>query len=311
MTLSSIRRIVVFGSLNADLVQSIARLPVVGETIRARDLATFLGGKGANQACAVARLGGRALIAGVVGQDAFGDAILAELRSLGVDHRLVRRATTMSGMATIFVLPNGDNSIVISPGANALAGADLAAAAASSLERGDFLLCQLEVPLDAVGVALSAARARGATTILDPAPAAQLPLAVLRSTEILTPNQIEASTLLGWPDPIATLEDARAAAVALRAQGSSTVIVKLGELGCLVDDGVLAAHIPAIPGEVVDTTAAGDTFNGALAVGLAEGRSLHEAARFAVAAASLSVRRRGAIASIPQRSEVDAVMAAR
>lgn len=302
------RRIVVFGSLNTDLVQRVSRLPVPGETVRGAELATFTGGKGANQACAAARLGARAFIAGVVGRDGFGEAILAELRSAGVDTALVRRSSKKSGTATILVLPDGDNCIVLSQGANSDADADLAAAATAGLMPGDALLCQLEVPLDAVEAALSRAHARGATTILDPAPACRLPDTLLRQVDILTPNQSEASALLEWPEPVRTIDAARDAATRLRARGPGIVIVKLGALGCLVGDPRGSLHIPAIPGDVIDTTAAGDTFNGALAVALQEGRDLAGAARFAVAAASLSVRRSGAIAAVPARAEVDQLL---
>ena len=308
MTQSVASRIVVFGSLNIDLVQRVPRLPIPGETLRGADLAMFTGGKGANQACAAARLGGRASMAGVVGNDSFAEAILADLHSAGVDTSLVRRASRMSGTATILLLPNGNNSIVLSPAANSDANPGLAEAAAASMVSGDVLLCQLEVPLDAVATAVSRARARGAITILDPAPACELPDSLLHCVEILTPNQSEAGTLLGWPTPVATVDEARIAATALRERGSAGIIVKLGELGCLVYTADGACHIPAITGDVVDTTAAGDTFNGALAVALQEGRSLIEAARFAVVAASLSVRRAGAISSIPSRTEVNALI---
>lgn len=308
MTQPVVRRIIVFGSLNIDLVQRVPRLPVPGETIRGVDLAMFTGGKGANQACAAARLGGRASMAGVVGNDSFAEAILADLHSAGVDTSLVRRASRTSGTATILLLPNGDNSIVLSPSANSDADPGLAEAATASMVSGDVLLCQLEVPLDAVATAVSRARAQGAITILDPAPASALPDRLLHCVEILTPNQSEAGTLLGWPAPVATVDEARIAAAALRQRGSAGIIVKLGELGCLVYSADGSCHIPAIAGDVVDTTAAGDTFNGALAVALQEGRSLIDAARFAVVAASLSVRRPGAISSIPSRTEVNALI---
>jgi ribokinase len=301
-------RIAVFGSLNLDLVQRVSRLPVPGETVRGGDLATFTGGKGANQSCAAARLGGRALMVGVVGNDGFGEAILGDLRSAGVETSRVRRASRMSGTATILLLPNGDNSIVLSPGANADAGQELAAAAIAALVPGDILLCQLEVPLDAVVCAVSLARDRGVTTILDPAPACELPDGLLRCVDILTPNQSEASRLLAWPKPVATIDEAGRAATELRARGPVSIIVKLGELGCLVHTADGSCHIPAIASDVVDTTAAGDTFNGALAVALQEGRRLVDAARFAVVAAGLAVRRAGALGSIPSRSEVDALL---
>jgi ribokinase len=302
------RRILVFGSLNIDLVQRVRRLPLCGETLSGADLITFTGGKGANQSCAVARLGGRAFMAGVVGSDSFADGILGDLQSQRVDTSFVRRSSKASGTAIIFVLPDGNNSIVISPGANRDVGIELADQAIATLARGDILLCQLEVPLDAVDTALSLARARGVLTILDPAPACNLSTSLLRAVDILTPNQSEASSLLGWRAPVATVEEARVAAATLQARGPRSVVVKLGDLGCLVHEAGDSVHIPAIPGDIVDTTAAGDTFNGAMAVALQEGLGLIDGARFAVAAASLSVRRPGAAASIPSRAEVDEIL---
>ena len=302
------RRVLVFGSLNVDLVQRVPRLPAAGETLSGAELSTFTGGKGANQSCAVARLGGRAFMAGVIGSDAFGGAIVDDLRSAGADVSLVRRSTKSSGTAIVFILPDGNNSIVLSAGANQDAGKELAAEAIAILAPGDILLCQLEVPIDAVDTALTLARTRGIVTILDPAPACKLSDSLMRQVNILTPNQSEASILLGWPKPVATVDEARTAAAQLQARGPSNVIVKLGDLGCLVSESRGSLHVPAIPGDVVDTTAAGDTFNGALAVALEEGRSLTDAARFAVAAASLSVRRVGAIASIPSRADVDRIL---
>jgi ribokinase len=301
-------RIIVFGSLNIDIVQRVSRLPVTGETVAGADLAIFTGGKGANQSCAAARLGARASMAGVVGNDAFAQAILEDLCSAGVDTSLVRRSPRMSGTAMIFLTPNGDNAIVLSPGANMDANSELAEAAIASIGPGDILLCQLEVPVAAVARAVSLAHDRDAITILDPAPAFELPDGLLHCVDILTPNQSEAATLLGWSTPVATVDEARHAAVALRARGPASVIVKLGALGCLVDTAQMSCHVPAIAGDVVDTTAAGDTFNGALAVALQEGLELLGAARFAVVAGSLAIRRAGALASIPSRAEVDALL---
>lgn len=301
-------RIIVFGSLNIDVVQHVSRLPVPGETIAGADLATSTGGKGANQSCAAARLGARALMAGVVGNDPFAQTILSDLRSAGVDTSLVRRSRRMSGTAMIFLLPNGDNAIVLSPGANVDANSELAEAATASIGPGDILLCQLEVPVAAVARALSLAHDRGAITILDPAPACQLPDGLLHCVDILTPNQSEAGILLGGSAPVASVDEACHAAVALRARGPASVILKLGELGCLVHTAQASCHVPAITGDAVDTTAAGDTFNGALAVALQEGRELLDAARFAVVAGSLATRRAGALTSIPSRAEVDALL---
>lgn len=301
------RRILVLGSLNIDLVQRVPRLPVPGETLTGSDFAIHVGGKGANQACAVARLGGHSVFAGMLGSDVFADRVRAELTNAGVDLRFVLTSSSASGTATIFVLPSGDNVIVLAPGANGDVTPDLATQAAATLGPGDFLLCQLEIPLTSVAAGLSEAHRRGATTMLDPAPAAALPDEILRRVSILTPNQTEAATLCGFE--VATEQDASRAAAQLRNRGPEAVIVKLGEAGCLVSTTGEEYPVPTFRVQAVDTTAAGDTFNGALAVGLGERLALRDAARFANAAAALSVTQRGAIPSIPTRSAVDQFIA--
>lgn len=299
------RRILVLGSLNIDLVQSVPRIPKPGETLTGGDLRIYAGGKGANQACAAALLGGESALAGMVGKDVFADRLLEELRRAGVNTESVRAANTASGSATIFVLPNGDNSIVISPGANAEVSAGFALQAVQRLDAGDFLLCQLETPVPSVIAAMKAARAKGAITILDPAPARELPDELFRATSILTPNQTEAAFLTGSDEPIQTMAEALHAAKQLQARGAESIIVKMGAQGCLMADGSETTQVPGFSVQPVDTTAAGDTFNAALAVALAENRMPLDAIRFANAAAALSVTRPGAISSMPIRAEVE------
>ena len=305
------KRILVLGSLNIDLVQRVPRMPLPGETLQGSDLRIFVGGKGANQACAAARLGGSGHVqmAGKVGDDVFAERLRRELQGAGVDTESVRESNGASGSATIFVLPSGENVIVISPGANADVSPEFARQAVESLRAGDLLLCQLETPLEAVGAALKAATERNVVTILDPAPAQPLPDDWFASITILTPNQTEAAILTGQSTPPENTTEAEVVARNLQARGARTVIVKMGNQGCLIADGNGATGIPAFEVQPVDTTAAGDTFNGALAATLANVATLPDAARFANAAAALSVTKPGAISSIPTRLEVDQFLA--
>ncbi len=302
------RRVYVLGSINIDLVQRVPRMPLPGETLHGDGLQIFVGGKGANQACAAARLGAEVCMAGRVGDDAFAERLIRELQSADVDTQLVSQSPGPSGSATIFVLPDGENTIVTSAGANAELSNEFATQVGDQLQAGDLLLCQLETPLGAVFSAIQAARRKQATTILDPAPACALPDELLSYIDVLTPNQTEAAILLGVSEIPARFAEAEAAARKLQARGAKAVIVKLGAQGCFVAE---EEHTTALEGwdvDVIDTTAAGDTFNGGLAAALAGGASLTAAARFANAAAALSVMKAGAIASIPTRSAVEQLL---
>jgi len=304
--MSPTSKIVVVGSANMDLVFQVERLPVCGETVRGGDLELFPGGKGANQACAAGRLGGRAFLVAEVGQDSFGAKLTASLQAAGVDTARVGRASRPTGCASIYVMPDGENAIVISPGANAAMDAAWVRERLDLLDPGDYVLLQLEIPMAAVEAALQAAKAAGAVTVLDPAPAMKLPPGLLAKVDLLTPNQTEAATLLGIPaDQVQTYEDAAAAAAELQKMGAAGVIVKMGSLGCYVRAAGFEGPVPSFAVTAVDSTAAGDVFNGALAVALAEGQSVQAAARFACAAAAISVTRAGAQASIPTRPEVE------
>jgi ribokinase len=299
------RRVFVFGSLNIDLVQKVPRLPVAGETLAGAQLQMFSGGKGANQACAAARLGGRVCMAGRVGDDAFGLRLRTELTESGVDTSRVETCGTETGVATILVLPSGENVIVISPGANGTVTARAAIEAVSAGEPGDILLCQLEVPVEATITALHCARERGMIGILDPAPATSVPEETLSVVSILIPNQTEAAGMLGRAErETESLETARELAAELLQRGPETVIVKLGRQGCLIarrgEMTPVAGHVVS----AVDTTAAGDTFSGGLAAELSKGVELGRAVRFANAAAALCVTKPGAISSIPTRAAV-------
>ncbi len=305
----SARRIFVLGSANMDLVLGVDRLPREGETRSGGDLALHAGGKGANQACAAARLGGCVFMVGQVGNDPFGQKLLASLREAGADVSRVGVSSRPTGCACIYILPSGENSIVISPGANATLDPRTALAALDDLTGGDLLLAQLETPLETVAAVLAHAEARGATTILDPAPARPLSSDLLARVGVLTPNQTEAACILGDPQgEIRDFEQAEAAAGRLIRLGPRAVVMKLGSLGCLWSDGVASQRAGAFQVPAADTTAAGDVFNGALAVALSEGVALPHALRFANAAAAISVTRPGAQTSIPNRSEVEALL---
>jgi ribokinase len=304
------RRIFVLGSANMDLVFSLDRLPRAGETLAGGDLALFPGGKGANQAYAAAKLGGRVSMIASVGSDAFGSALVSSLAEAGVDTSAIETSRRPTGCACIYVLPGGENSIVISPGANATLTPQAAVSKLQDLAEGDFLLAQLETPLDTVHAALDYARSRGAITILDPAPARLLPPALLESVDILTPNQTEAGVLLGDPNlRIDNFEDAEKAAARLLALGSRAVLLKLGAAGCLCRGSAGDAQADAFKVTPVDTTAAGDVFNAALAVALAEDMAVPVALRFANAAAAVSVTRPGAQNSAPTRADAERMQA--
>ena len=301
--------VLVFGSLNADLVIRADRLPRKGETLQGGDLAVYPGGKGANQAYAAARLGARAMMFGAVGRDVFGDLLLESLKGGGVDVSGVQRTAGATGCASITVLPDGDNSILLAPGANATLNEHWADAMAQELERKPIVLCQLEVPLPAVQALLESAAAKGARVILDPAPAQPLTSELLRLAYMVTPNQTECALLIGRPDQQPeTHQEARDAALLLHDRGVNIAIVKMGELGCLVSTGKEAFAVSAYKVEAVDTTAAGDTFNAGVAAALAEGRSLREAVELGSAAAAISVTRAGAQASAPTREEAERLM---
>ena len=301
--------ITVVGSLNMDFVVQVAALPRPGETVKGSAFATIPGGKGANQAVAAGRLGGRVRMVGRVGDDVFGRQLVESLARAGVDTTAVEAtAGTPTGVALIPVESGGQNQIVVAPGANGSLTPDDVARGLRGLA-GGLLLLQLESPLEAVARAAHIGHEAGASVVLDPAPARELHPSLLAEVSCLTPNESEATALLGRRQDALSLAEAPEVARALRARGPRIVILKLGAQGAYVDEGSGGRHFPAPRVDAVDATAAGDTFNGALAVALAEGRSLHEAVAFANVAAAISVTRKGAQASIPTRTEVDAKLA--
>ena len=303
-------KIVVVGSSNTDMVVRVPRLPRPGETLLGGRFSLIAGGKGANQAVAASRAGGKVSFIGCVGRDDLGDRALSSLVDEGIDVRGVSRVENEpSGVALIFVSATGENSIAVSPGANSRLSAKQISQSNKAFSGSAVVLLQLEIPLASVIAAARSAREAGARVILNPAPAMPLPLGLLRNVSVLTPNESEAESLTG----VRVTGDASAARAArrLHEQGVETVIITLGSKGAYVSSGSINERVAGYRVKAVDTTAAGDVFNGALAVALAEGLTLREAVRFANAAAARSVTRRGAQVSAPSRSAILRLLTAR
>lgn len=295
--------IVVVGSLNMDLVMRMGRAPAAGETLPARDFATLPGGKGANQAVACARMGARVAMVGRVGADANGEVLRAALVADGIDANQVDALTTAhTGVAMIWVEDGGQNRIALAPGANGLLDAAGVERAASLIDAATMLIVQLEVPMTAVEAAVARAHRAGVTVLMNAAPAMALSASLWPQIDLLVVNESEATALsdAAVVDPASA---ARAGAT-LRERGPDRVLVTLGAQGVVVVDAGGARHAPACPVQAVDTTAAGDTFIGALAAALCEGRTLDEAVALGQAASALCVTRCGAQASIPYRHEL-------
>lgn len=301
--------VLVFGSINMDLVARTTRLPSPGETLIGKRFEMIPGGKGANQAVAVARLGVLTQLVGRVGGDTFGQDLLRSLRESNVDcDAVLTDDMTHSGVAVISVNATGENHIIVIPGANGQVGQADVERLKESLPGRAVLLLQLEVPLSAVVAAANAAKHIGVTVILDPAPArSDLPDDLYPLLDILTPNQVEASQLVGFP--VKDVPSATKAANTLRQRGVNTVIIKLGQQGAICVGPDEAFHIKPFPVEAVDTVAAGDAFNGGLAAALAEGLSLRPATAQANAVAALSVTKAGAQPSLPTREELNRFLA--
>lgn len=294
--------IVVVGSSNTDMIIKVKRIPRAGETVLGGEFMSAAGGKGANQAVAAARAGGRVSLVARVGSDALGERAIAGFVKDGIDVSCVTRdRRAASGAALIFVAQNGENSIAVASGANArLSPADVTKA--RDISRAKVLVMQLETPLDAIQCAARRATAHEALVILNPAPARRLPNELLRQVSILTPNQSEAELLTGVR--VNSVANAEKAAGKLRRRGARTVVLTLGARGALIADERGTRLIPGFKVSAVDTTAAGDVFNGALAVALAEGRTVDQAVYVANAAAAISVTRWGAQPSAPTRREI-------
>ena len=291
-------RVIVVGSINVDLVVSAAHLPRPGETVSGGSFARHYGGKGANQAVAAARAGAAVTMIAAVGRDADGDESIAALGAEGIDVSDIARVDGPTGVAIVAVAPDGENQIVVAPGANALLARD-EGTLVEVVQGADVLLASLEVPMPAVVAAVLAARRIGVEAIVNPAPAQPLPADLLESGPILTPNASELLAATGSSDIETGISQ-------LLAAGARAVIVTLGADGALLAAGERRRAIAARTVDVVDTTGAGDTFSGVLAAWLASGSDLDEAVDAANCAAGLSVTQEGARGGMPGRAAIEA-----
>ena len=303
------RRIAVMGSFIADLAFRTAALPVWGQTILGSGFLIGPGGKGSNQAVAAARLGARVSFISKLGRDAFADLARRTWQEEKIDARFVFETRERpTGAASIVVNEtSGDNAIVVVPGSGLLLTTAEVDQAREAIAQSGVFLTQLESPLEAVLHALQLARSLDVTTILNPAPGLPLPDSIYPLCDYITPNESEAATLVGAP--VTSLAEAQRAASALLGRGARAVIVTLGSNGALVKTASVTQHVPACDaGPAVETTGAGDAFNGGLAMALAEGMDVVAATRFGCAVAGISVTRHGTAPSMPHRSEVDALL---
>lgn len=292
--------IVVVGSVNTDLVAVSERIPSIGQTVLGTDFQVHPGGKGGNQAVAVARLGYPVHIIGRIGSDNFGTQLREHLESGGVDCGVLAVSPGPSGVAVILVSRAGENSIVVAPGANAKVTPNDIDQHVELLRGAGAVLAQLEVPLETVEYLARVCARENVPLILDPAPAAELPESLLHNTTWFTPNETEAAFYIGDTEGLAPDEMARR----LRARGPRGVVLKLGSRGAYLSCDQADSFVPAFPVHAIDSTAAGDAFNGAFATGIMLGKSPAESAAFAAAAAAISVTRAGAQPSMPTLSEV-------
>jgi ribokinase len=304
--LSVSKPIVVVGSINLDLVARAQRIPAVGETLIGSDFQTNPGGKGANQAVAVARLGYPVHMIGRVGTDEFGSQLRAHLESAGVNTSGVLTSEGASGVALIVVSEKGENSIVVAPGANAQLTPQDITSNLALIQNAGIVLAQLEIPLEAIEFLASICAQENVPLMLDPAPARELPKSLIERVAWFTPNESEAAF---YVNPGISNAEPSTISEALLSIGCRGVILKRGAEGVYLasSDGTKEA-VPAFSVKAIDTTAAGDAFNGGFAVGLMLGKSIHESAIFASAVAAISVTRAGAQASMPTASEVEAFL---
>ncbi len=296
-------KIIVIGSSNTDMVVRSERLPRPGESVIGGDFMMAGGGKGANQAVAVARMGHRVIFSAALGNDIFGDAAISGYQRFGIDTTYIVRKDTPSGVALIMVDFAAQNSISVALGANNCLTIDDVMPALETIESGDIVLLQLEIPMATVDACVAVAQAKGAKVVLNPAPAAAVCEQTLSKLYLITPNQTEAQTLTG-----VEVNDELSASVAaqvLCSRGVERVVITMGSQGAYLYENGKGVIIPAHKVSAVDTTAAGDVFNGALCAALAENMELIDALKFAAKASAISVTRAGAQPSIPSREEVD------
>jgi ribokinase len=298
-------KVIVFGSINIDLVATAPRLPVAGETLLGRDFFKAPGGKGANQAVAVARLGITSYIVGRVGAHSFGAELIASLQASGVrTENISIEATASSGVAVITVDDAGENQIIVIPGANALVDSEDVDRLLILLPQAKALLLQFEVPMPAVVAAAKAARNAGVKVILDPAPVqADVPDELYSLVDIITPNEVEARQLVGFP--VEDKESAAKAAEILLERGVKCAIIKMGAKGVYCATETECFFIPAFSVQAIDTTAAGDAFSGGLAAAIAFDLPLHECVTWGAAAGAIAATKPGAQPSLPDKYTFD------
>lgn len=297
------KKIIVIGSSNVDMVVRTSHLPAPGETILGGEFFMNQGGKGANQAVAIKRLGGNLIFMAKLGNDVLGRQSVGYFKKEGIDTRYIALdEDSASGVALISVDDHAENSIVVASGANMLLNEQDVDKMLEEMCEGDILLMQLGIPLQTVEYAARKAFGKGVKVVLNPAPARSLPKELFRHLYMVTPNRIEAEMLTGIK--IANDADVEKVAEEICAMGVKNVIITLGSKGCLIREEGVSYRIDAFKVEPVDTTAAGDTFNGALCVGLSEGMDLKQAAVMASKASSIAVTRMGAQSSIPYREEL-------
>lgn len=302
------KQILVVGSLNMDMVIEMKRMPLQGETVLGENLEYIPGGKGANQAYAAGMLGGNAVMLGCVGKDSLGDRMKEHMAQSGADISGITQVEGYpSGMAVIYVNEEGDNSIVVISGANRACGIDYLKENERLFRDSSYIVFQMEIPYESVVYGIQMAKEFGKTVILNPAPAPdELPAEVLDGIDYLTPNETELLKLTGRT--VMSMENIRSGAEELLQKGVKNVLVTLGDKGVLLVNSQGAELYPTRKVNAVDTTAAGDCFNGAFAVGLSEGMSLEEAILFANTSSSIAVTRKGAQSSIPNRDEVEQIL---
>lgn len=309
--MSSHPHIVVFGSLNMDLVANTPELPTAGETITGEKFSLIPGGKGANQAIAVSRLGIPCRLVGRVGKDSFGETLLRSLKTNQVDTTgVLIDETAHTGVAMVMVNHSGENQIIVIPEANGNVDLTDVERLKPHLEDAAFLLLQLEVPLESIEAAATLAKENGVKVILDPAPAQELPFTLYRNIDIITPNATEAEKLVGFP--VTDTDTAQQAANKLQEQGVNTVMITLGQQGVYCVNGEESFFVPAFDIEpIIDTVAAGDAFNGGLAVALCGGMNLQRSIICGSAAGALTVTRPGAQSALPDYETLAAFLGER
>ena len=303
------KKILVVGSSNTDLIIKVSEIPRPGETLLGGEFHTFPGGKGANQAVAASRGGGDVVFIASVGNDNYGAESVKGYKQDKINTEDIKICKNIpSGIAMITIADNGENAITVASGANAELKPEDMDEAEEAFDEAEYMLVQLEIPINTVLKAVEICKEFHTKVILNPAPAADLPDEIISQIDIITPNETEAERLTGVK--VKNEKDASKAAEVLHKRGINTVIITLGSEGAFVSDRIsgLSRNIPGFKVSATDTTAAGDVFNGQLAVGLAEGLSLEDAIRLAHAAAALSVQKLGAQSSIPHREETDSFL---